>query len=343
MKILLCITARNDKVLNISGSLKNMGHDVHVLNIGSYHSQCTYMAKKIDELGFHVGRDRYRRRWQSNFVQTLLDWKPKKCIFINTASYLLSESDWYYVRQKTTQDNIQFILWLVDPVSIHGEGVKWFKYFDKIFTYEKKDAESLADLNIKVAYLPVGYNWAYECNSLQENEKKWDVCFVGSPYKNRMVILNEVAKKGQELGWKIKIAGPFWSALYIWKKYIVKLKYPHMYKCVDNGELAIEKVALLYKQSKICLNIHVGGADALNPRTFDILATGALEIIDTRGYYDRIIPGKDLVTYENTDELIQQIKYYLENNDKREEIAQDGWQCAKKYYSMYRLLKELLE
>ena len=99
--------------------------------------------------------------------------------------------------------------------------------------------------------------------------------------------------------------------------------------------MSSNKVARLYKQSKICLNIHVCEAASCNPRTF--------EILDSRDYYDKLLPGEDLVVYNTVDALIELIEYYLGNQNERELIANNGYCHVNQNYSMDVLLKKIME
>ena len=57
-----------------------------------------------------------------------------------------------------------------------------------------------------------------------------------------------------------------------------------------NGSVPPETAADIYQRSKICLNIHGNGSTGVNPRTFEILACGAMEMVDVRGDYDSTFP-----------------------------------------------------
>ena len=343
MKIFLCIFSRNDAILNISETLYNMGYEVHVFPTDSYRLKCSYIGKKLDKLGFHGKRKKYESQWKSNFIHALKDNRPSKCIFINTLNGLLSADDMQDIKEACRDSGTKTVGWLVDPVGYRQDIMNHCRFFDKLYVYEYKDVAALKAQGITAEYLPVGYQPAYESISSFNDEKVWDICFVGSPYKNRLNILEQVAQKARQCGWSFLIAGPFWPRRHIWKKYIFALKYPNIFHYVCNGAMSSNEVASLYKQSKICLNIHVGEAASCNPRTFEIMATGSFEILDSRGYYDELLPGEDLVVYKTADELIELIGYYLRNQNEREHIANSGHCHVKRNYSMDMLLKKIIE
>ena len=59
MKILCWISSRNDGILHITDSLRQMGHTVYFFPTEAYREICSYPQKKLDKLGFHTGREAY--------------------------------------------------------------------------------------------------------------------------------------------------------------------------------------------------------------------------------------------------------------------------------------------
>ena len=315
MKIFLCIESRHDKILDISGTLRRMGHEVHIYITNSYHSECTYWQKKIDELGIHGGSNDYSTKWKTKFINDLISLKPDRCVCVNTLLDVLpNNEDRKNVEQILKDNNVYTIAWMVDPIDTTIESLKGYEFYDKVYSYEKRDVNKLNSIGIDAEYLPVGYQRVYATDN-HKRHRDYDVCFVGSPYKYRIKLLEKVAKQASLKKWKLKIAGPFWENLYIWKKFMLAVRYPYLYRYIDNGNLNSSEVADIYRNSKICLNVHVGGAKSCNPRTFEILATGALQMVDSREYYDLLIPNEDFIVYDNIDDLIELIDIYIKKEE----------------------------
>lgn len=80
----------------------------------------------------------------------------------------------------------------------------------------------------------------------------------------------------------------------------------------------------VYNQSRIVVNFPAHGG--LNMRVFEALASGALLITKrvANGQNDLFREGMHLVTYENADDLMDKVGYFLKNDREREEIAQNG-------------------
>ncbi len=97
-----------------------------------------------------------------------------------------------------------------------------------------------------------------------------------------------------------------------------------------------ESLIKVFKSSKIVLNIHrdfeeSGG----NYRLFEIPACNALQMVDDKrdiGKYFEV--GKEVVTFTSKDDLRRKVEYYLENSEKREEIARAGHDRVKKDHTL---------
>ena len=79
-------------------------------------------------------------------------------------------------------------------------------------------------------------------------------------------------------------------------------------------------------------------------RLWDILGAGGFAMTN----YQSEIPeyfevGKDLDTYASEEELVQKIRYYLEHEEERKEIARNGYQKAKERYSLELRVKQILQ
>ena len=319
MKIVLAIYSRNNSILQIDKTLKKMGHDVKVVYTDEYTQCCSYLSKKLDKLGFKSGRKAFEDGWKKSLLLLIDDFHPDMVLFVNLPGYMLLPKDLQKISSKT-----RVYIWFVDGIQDHPEYEAYYSYTDKIVVFELQDVEYLKRLNVKnVAYVPVGYSDVYDVG--KNTNRTIDISFVGSPFKNRLEILEPLAKEAVKKGWNLKICGPFYETKYIWKKYVLRSKYPNVFKFLSNGSLLPSDVANIYAKSKIVLNIHDLKHNSPNPRTFDILASGALEIIDISDHFlDNIVHVKSLVEFCNVEDLIHKVNYYLSHTVERESIANYG-------------------
>ena len=336
MKILCCISSRNDGILYITDSLRQMGHTVYFFPTEAYREICSYPQKKLDKLGFHAGREAYLEKWRDKLRSVLSGAHLDLALFIGSPCAMMTPQE-----LQSLQMSVPTVCWFVDAVK-ESEDREYLPYYDRVFVFEKRDVVCLRNHhNIEAMYCPVGYNSAYEYTEKQQG-KDIDIVFVGSPFKNRLRILEEFCMHATLNHWKVAIYGPFYEKKYFWKSCLFQRQYPHIMKYLYNGRIAPECTASLYARSKICLNIHLPAHKGVNPRTFEIMATGSFQIIDEREDYAGLVPEQDLAVFHSTEDLIEKISYYLAHEEERERIAAHGHAAVLGRYSMEASLNRIL-
>lgn len=126
------------------------------------------------------------------------------------------------------------------------------------------------------------------------------------------------------------------------------MKYPYLTKFIINELIIGKDLSDLYNKTKICINIHVGTYLGMhtgpNPRTFELLACKAFEIID-EGHINQTIlkNGRDLVEFNTPKDLIDKIDYYLKHEVERNNIANSGYATTKKYYNLQTLIEKIIK
>ncbi|QDT76779.1 SPBc2 prophage-derived glycosyltransferase SunS [Gimesia maris] len=91
------------------------------------------------------------------------------------------------------------------------------------------------------------------------------------------------------------------------------------------GQEYYEKMAAIYSQSKVVFNRSI--LNDVNMRVFEGLCSGSLLItndLTSNGQEELFQAGIHCVVYQNAEELIEKLHYYLEHDDIREQIAQAG-------------------
>ncbi len=88
----------------------------------------------------------------------------------------------------------------------------------------------------------------------------------------------------------------------------------------------VREMPLVFKQSKINLNITMRSIKSGIPlRAFDIMGAGGFLLSDHRvGFMEYFVPGEDFVYYEDKEDLLIKIDYYLTHDDERMAIARNG-------------------
>jgi spore maturation protein CgeB len=201
----------------------------------------------------------------------------------------------------------------------HFKFAKVDKY-DYVFVASKNDPKRYAERGCRNVYwLPLACDPDFHRRYVVP--LKYDVCFVG-----------EVEWKGKKI-----VKGIDYDA----RKNLIHLLQNSFNTHV--GRHFLHDMALSYSQSKIVFNMVK--LDGLNMRIFEALGCGRLLITNrvNNGVEDLFIDKKELVLYNDAEDLISLVRYYLENEDERETIAQRGQKKVYAKHTYYHRAKDLLE
>lgn len=93
---------------------------------------------------------------------------------------------------------------------------------------------------------------------------------------------------------------------------------------------------------KIHINCNI--SDDINYRTFETTGCGTFLITNyTPGLEKLFEIGKEIVVYDNIQDLNNKVKYYLDNEKEREEIAMAGYIRSKRDHTYFERAKMLVE
>ena len=93
---------------------------------------------------------------------------------------------------------------------------------------------------------------------------------------------------------------------------------------------------------KIHLNYNI--SDDINYRTFETCGCKTMLLTNyTPGLEKLFDIGKEIVIYENLEDLDRKVKYYLENDSERDEIADAGYKRVKKNHTYFERSKKLVD
>lgn len=100
----------------------------------------------------------------------------------------------------------------------------------------------------------------------------------------------------------------------------------------------------IFRQSKINLNITLRSIKSGIPlRAFDIMGCGGFLLSNFQAdFLDLFVPGEDFVYYENKEDLLQKIAYYLVHEDERKAIAQNGYKKIAEKHTYTHRVREIL-
>lgn len=287
--------------------------------------------------------DEFYKKQKQDLFKFLRNNKINRFISNNGNWYynIIDEEILIYLRQQEIETSIVY----VDAIAGCETVEQNLTVYDKIFVFESSDVEFIySKYNKKAIYLPIGINEDIFCSNI-DCKRKYDIGFLGNATYNRLPILEAVAKYCFFKGRSMCVVGKYWNNSNIVKNIIsgmiFKLKYPYLYRYVKNGFLYEKQVAKFYSENKINLNIHTNIHKSINPRTFEIMGNPNFEICDYRDDAARLgfISGKNIVMYDNYEDLLSKIDFYINNGHEREKIAQNGCRLIKERFLYWQLLE----
>jgi spore maturation protein CgeB len=86
----------------------------------------------------------------------------------------------------------------------------------------------------------------------------------------------------------------------------------------------------------------VPDGDFVNPRTFEIAACGAFQLVDGRSLLGELFSDEEMVKFSDLHDLRDKIDYYLQRPEKRAEFAEKGRRRVLAEHTYEKRMEELL-
>lgn len=181
------------------------------------------------------------------------------------------------------------------------------------------------------------FDGAFDTTKTEETilagERDIDVIFIGFPYRGKLPAFAKVKKA---LGKRVVMHGfslkynAYFNAKYGFPGWVSPPLTP--------GREYIE----LYQRAKIGFNVHNRGDYTVGSyRLFELPANGVMQISDGGEFLnDFFEAGKEIVRYSALDEMIDKIRYYLDHDAERREIALNGYRRAMRDHRVKKRMRE---
>tara|TARA_A100001037_G_scaffold306685_1_gene353995 strand:- start:1553 stop:2590 length:1038 start_codon:yes stop_codon:yes gene_type:complete len=228
--------------------------------------------------------------------------------------------------------NAKIVCWFPDHPGNLGRQYLLSGCYDYLFFKDKYLVSMAKRINQNAAYLPecCEPKWHKRITLSEEELKKYtcDVTIAGNLYYYRAKIFEELSKYCD-----VKIWGP---PIPRWLK-------TNLNKFHQNQLVTEEEKAKAFSGAKIVINTFQGEVEGINLRTFEAAGCGAFQICEYREEIEKLfIPGEEIETFRNLDELNEKVKFYLANPEKRKEIADKGYKRAHEDHTYTKRITELL-
>lgn len=327
------------------------------LPIATYASRALYMLEQRmrswDVSGFTPGlqelerfvRDKGRQSTlQGNYIemvsQVLLEAASEKPVDIVLCMAQAPLSG--RALQELRNRGVITALWFTEDYLRFGYWREMARYYDFIFTIQKGaciDAIKQAGAG-SVHYVPMacdaGLHRPMEL-SLEERER-WGspISFVGAGYHNRQQVFAGLADL------PFKIWGTEWPGCRPFDRLVQE----------EGRRLTPDEYIKIFNATDINLNLHSSAerdgvdptGDFVNPRTFELAACGAFQLVDERSLLPELFtPGEEVVTFASPAELKEKIAYYQNRPEERRAIAARARARALRDHTYDQRLRQMLQ
>lgn len=147
----------------------------------------------------------------------------------------------YFLRKiyKKYNNSSLIVLYLWDSIKNIKGIKKKFKYFHRIYTFDRNDAAK----NIRMKFLPLFYSDTFKNNDVNNQNYNYDLMFVGTVHSDRFKLLEKIKFAALENGLKVKFVYYFPSKIIFYLLKITKLKFANadqnnfIFSSIDKTEI----------------------------------------------------------------------------------------------------------
>ena len=242
--------------------------------------------------------------------------------------------------KRLRKDNVATAMWFVEDHRLFTYWKAFAPYYDYFAVIQKEPLlAELDELGVAALYLPLAalpsLHGPAELSALDQRRYGADISFMGAGYPNRRKAFHQLAHLD------FKIWGTEWDNEYALASLVQQ----------GGARISPEEAVKIYNSSKINLNLHssvnpktlVTGGDFVNPRTFELAACRAFQLVDQRGLLPELFADDELATFRSMDELKDKIDYYLNHEEERLALAAKSQARALKDHTYQQRMTALLD
>jgi spore maturation protein CgeB len=299
-------------------ALAELGHEVTVLDLAPFASGLQALAAFTSQKGARRAVEEAWGRFLGTGVLAAVD-AAKPDLLLGMAQAPLDAT----VLAEVKKRGVVRAFWFVEDHRLFAywrHVVPEYDYFFAIQQGEFLD-EAARLCPGRVAYLPCAADPAVHrplaLSAAERAELGAPVGFVGAGYRNRRIVFRSLLDQG------LRIWGTEWAGA------------GQVEAAVERGgaRIAPEDAVRIFNATDVNLNLHsstyVDGVeprgDFVNPRTFELAAAGAFQLVDERALLPSLLaPGREVATFADARELPALVAHWLARPEERRAIAEAG-------------------
>jgi spore maturation protein CgeB len=243
--------------------------------------------------------------------------------------------------KRLRRDGVATGMWFVEDHNLFTYWKSFAPLYDVFAVIQKgKFFEDLAAIGQEnVLYLPLAaqpdFHRPMELSPVERRKFGSQVSFMGAGYPNRRKAFHEL------VNFDFKVWGTEWEGDHVLEP-LLQLK---------GARVTPEECVKIFNATAINLNLHssiqagelVTFGDFVNPRTFELAACGAFQLVDKRTLMTETFAEDELATFSSIDELTEQIEYFSSHPEERQAYAERARTRALKDHTYAQRVRTLLE
>jgi spore maturation protein CgeB len=243
--------------------------------------------------------------------------------------------------KRLRRDGVTTAMWFVEDHRLFTYWKSFAPFYDIFAVIQKEPFISeLSKIGQPNAlYLPLAalpeFHRPMDLSPVEQRRFGSEVSFMGAGYPNRRAAFRELVNHD------FKLWGTEWEGDHVLEP-LVQMR---------GARVTPEECVKIFNATRINLNLHssvqarelVTHGDFVNPRTFELAACGAFQLVDRRTLLDEAFADGELAIFDSMDELLDKIDYYLKKPDECVEIANRGRERVLKDHTYQARMGALLD
>ena len=243
--------------------------------------------------------------------------------------------------KRLRRDGVTTAMWFVEDFRLFTYWKAFAPLYDIFAVIQKgqffDDLAAVGQNN--VLYLPLAaqpdFHKPVELRPAEQRKFGSDISFMGAGYPNRRIAFKEL------VNFDFKIWGTEWEGDHVLEP-LVQLK---------GARVSPEDCVKIFNATSINLNLHssvqanelVTGGDFINPRTFELAACGAFQLVDKRSLMEDAFSDDELATFTSMQELSEKIEYFLIHPKERKQYAVQSRARVLKEHTYVNRMRTLID
>lgn len=319
-------------------ALKKLSIPVDVVYTSLLSARISLFTRIKRAISFRLGFFPERNN-ENYYIRKAIDTESYDVVFIEKGLSIRPDTLIYI---KSKQPNVVILSYTLDDIKNPNNSSRQYKssipLYDFHFTNKKYNVSELKELGAKqVFYFKNGYSTEIHrpllCTEQEQEYFRAEVAFVGTFEKERVTLLRYLADNGIKIkiwGWgkSPEDSGMIHPNLYMTNKYVYGDDYAKVISCTDINLCFLRKV----------------NRDTETTRSIEIPACGGFMLAErTTEHLETFEENVEAAYFSSKEELLEKIRYYLKEEEKRKQIASSGrLKCLKAGLSYERQLEWIL-